>query len=60
MRNATDVRIGYTGTITTGLIAFQNLSIKFNGALDIPPQGFCVRPHRGFTASLKSNPAAGW
>ena len=25
----------------TGLIAFQNLSSKFNAALDIPPQGFC-------------------
>jgi len=28
----------------TGLIAFQNLSSKFNAALDIPAQGFCVRP----------------
>ena len=28
----------------TGLIAFQNLSSKFNSALDIPAQGFCVRP----------------
>lgn len=25
----------------TGLIAFQNMSSKFNSALDIPPQGFC-------------------
>ncbi len=25
----------------TGLIAFQNLSSKFNSALDISPQGFC-------------------
>ncbi len=25
----------------TGLIAFQNLSSKFNSALDVPPQGFC-------------------
>jgi AhpD family alkylhydroperoxidase len=25
----------------TGLIAFQNLSSKFNAALDIPSQGFC-------------------
>lgn len=25
----------------TGLIAFQNLSSKFNAALDIPPEGFC-------------------
>lgn len=26
----------------TGLIAFQNLSSKFNAALDVPSQGFCV------------------
>ncbi|MGF1765238.1 carboxymuconolactone decarboxylase family protein [Aliivibrio kagoshimensis] len=25
----------------TGLIAFQNLSSKFNSALDVPKQGFC-------------------
>lgn len=25
----------------TALIAFQNMSTKFNTALDIPPQGFC-------------------
>jgi AhpD family alkylhydroperoxidase len=25
----------------TGLIAFQNLSAKFNSALDVPSQGFC-------------------
>ena len=28
----------------TALIAFQNLSSRFNAALDIPAQGFCVRP----------------
>lgn len=28
----------------TGLIAFQNLSSKFNAALDVPAQGFCRRP----------------
>ena len=28
----------------TGLIAFQNLSSKFNSALDVPPQGFCKPP----------------
>ena len=28
----------------TGLIAFQNLSSKFNSALDVPPQGFCHAP----------------
>ena len=26
----------------TALIAFQNMSSKFNSALDIPPQGFCT------------------
>ncbi|TNF99660.1 MAG: carboxymuconolactone decarboxylase family protein [Gammaproteobacteria bacterium] len=28
----------------TGLIAFQNLSSKFNSALDVPQQGFCKYP----------------
>ncbi len=28
----------------TGLVAFQNLSSKFNAALDIPAQGFCQIP----------------
>ena len=28
----------------TGLIAFQNLSSKFNSALDVPAQGFCQIP----------------
>ncbi|PLX36210.1 MAG: carboxymuconolactone decarboxylase family protein [Hyphomicrobiales bacterium] len=28
----------------TGLIAFQNMSAKFNSALGIPPQGFCRIP----------------
>lgn len=28
----------------TGLIAFQNMSSKFNSALDVPPQGFCQIP----------------
>ena len=28
----------------TGLIAFQNLSSKFNSALDLPAQGFCQIP----------------
>lgn len=28
----------------TGLIAFQNLSSKFNSALDVSPQGFCALP----------------
>ena len=30
----------------TALIAFQNLSSKFNAALDIPAQGFCRLPQR--------------
>lgn len=29
----------------TGLIAFQNLSSKFNSALDVPAQGFCKVPY---------------
>jgi alkylhydroperoxidase family enzyme len=29
----------------TGLVAFQNLSSKFNNALDIPSQGFCHLPY---------------
>jgi alkylhydroperoxidase family enzyme len=28
----------------TGLIAFQNMSSKFNSALGVPPQGFCKLP----------------
>ncbi|MCY6382800.1 carboxymuconolactone decarboxylase family protein [Hoeflea prorocentri] len=28
----------------TGLIAFQNMSSKFNSALNVPPQGFCQLP----------------
>ncbi len=28
----------------TGLIAFQNLSSKFNSALNVPAQGFCIVP----------------
>ena len=31
----------------TGLIAFQNLSSKFNAALDVPAQGFCHLPRAG-------------
>lgn len=30
----------------TGLIAFQNLSSKFNSALDVAPQGFCAMPNQ--------------
>jgi AhpD family alkylhydroperoxidase len=28
----------------TALVAYQNLSSKFNSALDVPPQGFCRIP----------------
>jgi AhpD family alkylhydroperoxidase len=35
----------------TGLIAFQNLSSKFNAALDVPPQGFCVLPNHPLQTS---------
>lgn len=31
----------------TGLVAFQNLSSKFNAALGVEPQGFCRLPPRG-------------
>jgi len=31
----------------TGLIAFQNLSSKFNSALGVAPQGFCRIPQTG-------------
>jgi uncharacterized peroxidase-related enzyme len=31
----------------TGLIAFQNMSSKFNSALDVPSQGFCPLPAQG-------------
>ena len=34
----------------TGLIAFQNMSSKFNSALGVPAQGFCKRPGSGTSA----------
>jgi AhpD family alkylhydroperoxidase len=36
----------------TALIAFQNMSSKFNAALDVPPQGFCRLPAR---AAIRPN-----
>jgi AhpD family alkylhydroperoxidase len=30
----------------TGVIAFQNMSSKFNDALDVPAEGFCPVPDR--------------
>jgi AhpD family alkylhydroperoxidase len=44
----------------TGLIAFQNLSSKFNAALDIEPQGFCaVTPRPAEQKTHSSGRAAG-
>jgi len=37
----------------TALIAFQNMSSKFNSALAVPPQGFCRIPSSG-TSSTKN------
>jgi len=39
----------------TGLIAFQNLSSKFNSALDLPAQGFCRLPESADRNNKKSN-----
>jgi AhpD family alkylhydroperoxidase len=39
----------------TGLIAFQNLSSKFNSALDLPAQGFCRLPESATRSDEKSN-----
>ena len=44
----------------TGLIAFQNLSSKFNSALDVPSQGFCSLPSpttKNASASSAGGPA---
>jgi len=40
-------------TELTGLIAFQNLSSKFNNALDVEPQGFCRIPSTKDTSQNK-------
>lgn len=37
----------------TGLVAFQNMSSKFNSALDVPAEGFCQMPSRN--ASRRQN-----
>ena len=39
----------------TGLIAFQNLSSKFNSALDLPAQGFCSLPTDEITSTKLIN-----
>jgi len=36
----------------TGLIAFQNMSSKFNSALGVPAQGFCHFPTESSSANL--------
>jgi len=41
----------------TGLVAFQNLSSKFNSALGVAPQGFCRRPEQAVRPG-SSAPAA--
>jgi AhpD family alkylhydroperoxidase len=44
----------------TALIAFQNLSSKFNAALGVEPQGFCTRaPQPGTVPSDSSQPQKG-
>ncbi len=40
----------------TGLVAFQNMSSKFNAALDIPPQGFCRTVLGGSSATHDNAP----
>ena len=40
----------------TGLIAFQNMSSKFNSALDAPAQGFCALPAAQDAGESESNP----
>ncbi|MGH8276907.1 MAG: carboxymuconolactone decarboxylase family protein, partial [Steroidobacteraceae bacterium] len=37
----------------TGVIAFQNMSSKFNSALDVPSQGFCALPAPGMGAESR-------
>jgi AhpD family alkylhydroperoxidase len=42
----------------TALIAFQNMSSKFNAALAVPPQGFCrLPPGRGAVHAAGAQPA---
>jgi AhpD family alkylhydroperoxidase len=42
----------------TGLVTFQNMSSKFNGALDIPSQGFCQLPGMAREAPTGRDPDA--
>lgn len=41
----------------TALIGFQNLSSKFNAALAVPPQGFCVLPPEPNSKERKTDEA---
>ncbi|MEM7025181.1 MAG: carboxymuconolactone decarboxylase family protein, partial [Pseudomonadota bacterium] len=41
----------------TALIAFQNMSSKFNAALAVPPQGFCRIPTVGQNRDLGTSDA---
>jgi uncharacterized peroxidase-related enzyme len=43
----------------TGLIAFQNLSSKFNAALAVPPQGFCTLPMAPAAGGVQEGAACG-
>jgi AhpD family alkylhydroperoxidase len=50
-------RFGEDGTVElTGLIAFQNMSSKFNSALAVPPQGFCRLPGSPAAAERRAEP----
>ena len=44
----------------TALIAFQNLSSKFNSALDVPAQGFCRLPSDAPYVGAKHNTSINW
>ena len=41
----------------TGLIAFQNMSAKFNSALGVPPRGFCHIDEAVMMAESRPHPA---
>lgn len=50
-------QFGEAGLIElTALIAFQNLSARFNAALDLPSQGLCQMPQPTPTPSSQSSP----
>jgi len=43
----------------TGMVAFQNMSSKFNAALDVAPQGFCRMPATAPGNALAAETPAG-